>query len=122
MADAEIRWRQRFDNLEQAQAIARDVIDRFAPLFGALRDRFTATSPDTGLPDSAIASIRQVLASSPEVETAILYGSRALGRHRPASDIDLTLIGPRVSSGSLARVDADLDDGCRPRQLSAPSG
>jgi hypothetical protein len=28
-------------NLEQAQAIARDVIDRYAPLFGALRDRFT---------------------------------------------------------------------------------
>jgi len=29
-------------NLEQAQAIARDVVDRFAPLFGALRERFTA--------------------------------------------------------------------------------
>ena len=32
------------DNLEQAQVIARDVIDRFAPRFGALRDRFTALS------------------------------------------------------------------------------
>ncbi|MEY3463205.1 MAG: hypothetical protein RLZZ468_983 [Cyanobacteriota bacterium] len=31
-------------NLEQAQAIARDVIDRYAPLFGALRDRFAALS------------------------------------------------------------------------------
>lgn len=29
-------------NLEQAQAIARDVVHRFAPLFGALRERFTA--------------------------------------------------------------------------------
>jgi hypothetical protein len=29
-------------NLEQAQAVARDVVDRFAPLFGALRERFTA--------------------------------------------------------------------------------
>jgi predicted nucleotidyltransferase len=62
------------------------------------------------LPDSAIAAIQQVLASYPEVETAILYGSRAMGRHRPASDIDLTLIGPRLSSGTLARIDADLDD------------
>ena len=34
------------DNLEQAQVIARDVIDRFAPLFGALRDRFTALSQE----------------------------------------------------------------------------
>jgi len=31
-------------NLEQAQAIARAVIDRYAPLFAALRDRFAALS------------------------------------------------------------------------------
>ena len=31
-------------NLEQAQAIAYDVIHRYAPLFGALRHRFTALS------------------------------------------------------------------------------
>jgi hypothetical protein len=44
MADADVRWRQRFDNFKQAQAIARDVIDRYAPLFGALRDQFSALS------------------------------------------------------------------------------
>ena len=33
-------------NLEQANTIARDVIDRFAPLFGALRERFTALSQE----------------------------------------------------------------------------
>lgn len=64
----------------------------------------------TGLPASAIHAIQQVLLAYPEVEAAILYGSRALGRHRPASDIDLTLIGPGISSGTLARIDADLDD------------
>jgi len=74
-----------------------------------------ASSQSIGLPDAAIAAIRQVLASHPEVEAAILYGSRALGRHRPASDIDLTLIGtaisgPAISAAALARIDADLDD------------
>jgi len=64
---------------------------------GALRDRF-------------IAAIRQVLASHPEVEAAILYGSRALGRHRPASDIDLTLIAPAISAAALARIESDRDD------------
>ena len=39
----------------------------------------------TGLPDADLTAIRQVLASHPEVEAAILYGS-------------------------LARIDADLDD------------
>ncbi len=68
------------------------------------------TSEATGLPEAAIMAIRQVLASHPEVEAAILYGSRALGRHRPASDIDLTLIGSAISTAALAGIDADLDD------------
>lgn len=63
-----------------------------------------------GLPQAAIASIQQVLASHPEVEAAILYGSRALARHRPASDIDLALIGPGISADALASIDAELDD------------
>ncbi len=75
----------------------------------------TASSPlasaqVTGLPEAAIAAIRQVLASHPEVKVAILYGSRALGRHRSASDIDLTLIGPAISAAALASIEADLDD------------
>jgi len=41
-------------------------------------------------PPATAQAIRQVVASHPEVEAAILYGSCALGRHRPASDIDLT--------------------------------
>jgi len=33
-------------NLDQAQAIARDVIERFAPLFAALRERFRALAQE----------------------------------------------------------------------------
>ncbi len=69
-----------------------------------------ATAQAIGLPQAAVGAIQQVLASHPEVEAAILYGSRALTRHRPASDIDLTLIGPAISAVALARIDADLDD------------
>ncbi len=54
------------------------------------------------LRETALAAIQGVLAAYPEVEEAILYGSRALGRHRPASDIALTLLGPALSSGILA--------------------
>ena len=69
-----------------------------------------ASMPSTGLPDTAIRAIQQVLAFYPEVEEAILYGSRALDRHRAASDIDLTLTGTTISASTLARIDADLDD------------
>lgn len=58
-----------------------------------------------GLPEAAIQAIQHVLAAHPDVEQAIVYGSRAHGRQRPASDIDLTLIGPSISFGTLARIE-----------------
>jgi predicted nucleotidyltransferase len=70
----------------------------------------TQTPQRYGLPLHAIRAIQQVLAAHPEVERAILYGSRAIGRHRPASDIDLTLIGAAITSGSMDRIEAELDD------------
>ena len=75
----------------------------------------TTTSPPQapqrfGLPEKAIQAIQQVLAAHPEVERAIVYGSRAMGRERPASDIDLTLIGPAIGSNTLARIESELDD------------
>ena len=75
----------------------------------------TTTSPPQapqrfGLPESAIEAIQQVLAAHPEVEQALVYGSRAMGRQRPASDIDLTLIGAAIDVGTLARIEAELDD------------
>ena len=63
-----------------------------------------------GLPEAAIQAIQNVLASHPEVERAIVYGSRALGRQRAASDIDLTQLGPAIRSSTLAEIEAELDD------------
>ena len=75
----------------------------------------TTTSPPQtpqrfGLPESAIQAIQHVLAAHPDVEQAIVYGSRAMGRQRPAADIDLTLIGAAIDFGTLARIEAELDD------------
>ncbi len=65
---------------------------------------------DHGLPNSAAEKIRTVLASYPEVEKAILYGSRAKGTFRNGSDIDLTLVGHALDPTLLLRIDNDLDD------------
>jgi len=46
-----------------------------------------------GLTSSVIERICNVLARYPQVEKAILYGSRAKGNYKPGSDIDLTLLG-----------------------------
>ena len=57
-----------------------------------------------------MAKIKDTLATFPAIETATLYGSRALGRHRPGSDIDLTLAGDGLDARTLARLDGALDD------------
>lgn len=64
---------------------------------------------DDGLKPGQREAICRVLAEFPEVEQAILYGSRAMGRYRPASDIDLTLVG-EVDLGTLNRISLALDD------------
>lgn len=62
-----------------------------------------------GLTARSLATLHRILAAHPEVETAILYGSRALGRHRPGSDIDLALVGDGVDEQLCGRVWSALD-------------
>lgn len=63
-----------------------------------------------GLPDDVVGRIREVLARHPDLEEAVLYGSRAKGTHHPGSDIDLTLKGPDLDHGELTEIDNELDD------------
>ncbi|OIO54510.1 MAG: hypothetical protein COX57_12845 [Alphaproteobacteria bacterium CG_4_10_14_0_2_um_filter_63_37] len=63
-----------------------------------------------GLSDATVHKIRDVLALFPEVEQAVLYGSRAKGNYKPGSDIDLTLLGPNLNSDLLAKIADALDD------------
>jgi predicted nucleotidyltransferase len=46
----------------------------------------------------------------PKVETVVLYGSWAMGRQNPGSDIDLCLQAPEMSLGELLILGAALDD------------
>ena len=63
-----------------------------------------------GLQPEAVEQIRSVFARHPEVETAILYGSRAKGNFKPGSDIDLTFKGKGLDLTVLNRIDTELDD------------
>ncbi|MDR3297581.1 MAG: nucleotidyltransferase domain-containing protein [Prevotellaceae bacterium] len=64
-----------------------------------------------GLQDTEIQKIQSVLAKYPEVDEAVLYGSRAKGNYKPYSDIDLTLKGsPTLDSSLRCRIDFELDD------------
>ena len=50
-----------------------------------------------GLSPAASEALLGTLRSCPRVEEVWLYGSRAMGRHRPGSDVDLTLVGRQLS-------------------------
>jgi len=69
----------------------------------------TAESGRWGLSHNTIAQVHGVLSRHPEVERALLYGSRAKGNYRPGSDIDLTLVGETLQPNQLIRIETEID-------------
>jgi len=63
-----------------------------------------------GLKDKVIQEISGVFSQYPQIEKAILYGSRAKGNYRNGSDIDLTLQGEGLALTMLFRIETELDD------------
>jgi predicted nucleotidyltransferase len=63
-----------------------------------------------GLSADTVKRIVTVLARYPEIEKAVLYGSRAKGSYRNGSDIDLTLFGDGLNFSLLTRLNNELDD------------
>ena len=71
-------------------------------------------SASHGLTQETVAQIHEVLAHYPEVEQAVLYGSRAKGNFKPGSDVDLSLVGEKMTSKILGQIQAELEDGLLP--------
>lgn len=67
-------------------------------------------SAHCGLKPHVIDQITSALRAYPEVELAILYGSRAKGNFRDGSDIDLTLTGKALTYRLMTRIEDKIDD------------
>ena len=63
-----------------------------------------------GLKTDIIKEIEKILADFPQVETVILYGSRAKGNYKPGSDIDLTFKGNNLNVNMLNKISLQFDD------------
>ena len=63
-----------------------------------------------GLTETTIDKIRSVFVRFPEIDKAVLYGSRAKGNYKTGSDIDLTLYGPAITSDLFSAITSMLDD------------
>lgn len=64
----------------------------------------------SGLTKEEIAGIRALFSKYQQVEEVLIYGSRAMGNFKPASDIDLTLIGRDIDLSLQTKIEFDLDD------------
>ena len=74
-----------------------------------------ATIP--GLLEGAQQKWMGVFNSQPRLQEVWLYGSRAMGRERPASDVDLCLTGETLGHGDLLRLMASVDNLLLPWQV-----
>lgn len=71
-----------------------------------------------GLSTATLERVRAILARFPEVERAVLFGSRAKGTYKPGSDIDLSLEGPALDWRVVGRMNDALDDLLLPYKFS----
>ena len=65
---------------------------------------------NTGLPPKTIQALESVFKQFDAIDKVVLYGSRALGTHRPGSDIDLALFGSEVTPDLIASIASLIDD------------
>ena len=63
-----------------------------------------------GLSDQQFRLIADFFANHSEVEKVILFGSRAMGNQKPASDIDLLICGTQVTPELVTQLAGLLND------------
>ncbi len=64
----------------------------------------------TGLTKEELERICAVFSNYQQVEKVMLYGSRAMGNFKPASDIDFTLMGKGIDLSLQTAIEFELDD------------
>lgn len=65
---------------------------------------------DTGLTQTDISRITAALKQFPEIDDALIFGSRAKGTHKKASDVDLAIKGRAVTGETIKRLSFLLNE------------
>jgi len=63
-----------------------------------------------GLSEKQLKEIKDILASYPEVEEAVLFGSRAIDTYKEASDVDIAVRGKKVNWSLAAKIKDHLEE------------
>ncbi len=63
-----------------------------------------------GIDDESLGKIVKLLKSFTEIEHAVIFGSRAKGNYKEASDIDIALFGVNVSHLTIGTLKLDYEE------------
>ncbi len=63
-----------------------------------------------GLANTDLAYIITVIADFNEIEKAVIFGSRAKGNYKIASDVDIAIFGTDITFSTIARLHARLEE------------
>ena len=63
-----------------------------------------------GLKKRDINNITEALNQVPEVEEAIVFGSRAKGKYKPGADVDLAIKGEKISYSVVSKLSFLLNE------------
>ena len=63
-----------------------------------------------GLKPEILGQLNRLFISHPEIDTVVLYGSRAKGTYHPGSDIDITIKGEHVSDSLVGKLAEEIDE------------
>ena len=67
-----------------------------------------------GMLDEELKLMHDIFAQTSTLEKVVLYGSRAKGTNKPFSDVDITLVGDRLSDEELTDVMYRLSESSLP--------
>lgn len=63
-----------------------------------------------GLKDSDLKYIIEEISKFPQIEKAVIFGSRAKGNYKPGSDVDIAIYGEDITFSILSKLHANLEE------------
>lgn len=65
---------------------------------------------NNGLSNQQMEQIKDILQQYKEIDKAVLFGSRAMGNYKKASDVDITIMGKKADFSLAAKIKSHFED------------
>jgi len=63
-----------------------------------------------GIQEKSFKIIKEILEKNINIEKKVIFGSRATGKHRVSSDIDIAIYGKNITFNDISRILGEIDE------------